>query len=141
MNHEPRPRIPSLEQLRAVAERIGREYGCRLIVLFGSAARAERRAEDLDLALLHDEPLDLVALTNRLIRELGTQAVDLCELRRAEPLLLALVARDGIPLYEADPTQFARFASLAMRRYADTRKFREMERQEIRDILAQLPSP
>lgn len=35
-----------------------------------------------------------------------------------------LVARDGVPLYEADPAAFARFASLALRRYADTRKFR-----------------
>jgi predicted nucleotidyltransferase len=110
-------------------------------VLFGSVVRGEPRAEDVDLAVLCDGPLDSVALTNRLIRDLGFQAVDMCELRRAEPLLLALVARDGIPLYEAEPTEFARFHSLAMRRYADTRKFREMERQEIRDILAQLPSP
>jgi hypothetical protein len=66
--------------------------------------------------------------------------VDVCDLRRADPLLMALVARDGVVLYEATPHEFDRFASLAARRYADTRKFREMERQEILDILARLPT-
>ena len=39
-------------------------------------------------------------------------------------------------LYEATPGELARFVSLASRRYADTRKFREVERQEIQDFLS-----
>jgi predicted nucleotidyltransferase len=129
---------PPIERIREAAERIGRESGYRLIVLFGSVARGEPRPEDLDIGVLGREPLDAVALTNRLVRELGVQEVDVCDLQRADPLLTALVARDGIPLHEESPGEFARFASLAVRRYADTRKFREMERREIRDILAEL---
>lgn len=127
----------TLQRIRRAAERVGRELGCRLIVLFGSAGRVDGRvSEDVDLGLLGTGPLDTVAVTNRLIRELGIQQVDVSDLGRADPLLLAIVARDGIPLYEARPGEFARFASLGLRRYFDTRKFREMERQEIRDRLA-----
>lgn len=46
---------------------------------------------------------------------------------RASPLLLALVARDGVPLYEARHGAFAGFYSLAIRRFADTRRFRELD--------------
>jgi predicted nucleotidyltransferase len=127
----------SLDQLRDAAAAVAREIGARLVLLFGSAARAEaRRPEDLDIAILAAGPLDTVDVTNRLIRRLGIQEVDVVDLRRADPLLLALVARDGVLLYEAAPGELARFASLAARRYADTRKFRESERREIRDFLA-----
>lgn len=127
----------TLPKLAAAAGRVGHQLGWRLIVLFGSAARREDRVpEDLDLGVLGAGPLDPVAVTNRLIRELGVQQVDVADLTRADPLLLALVARDGIPLFEAQPGAFAEFASLALRRYADTRKFREMEGREIRDRLA-----
>lgn len=128
-----------LHQIREAAERIGREEDCRLVVLFGSAARGDPHPADWDLAILGKVPLDQVAFANRLIQMLRLQAVDVCDLRRADPLLMMLVARDGIPLYERPAGEFARFASLAARRYADTRKFREVERREIQDILAGLP--
>lgn len=125
------------ERIRRAAERVGRELGCRLIVLFGSAARQDAPAsQDLDLGILGTPPLDAVAVTNRLIRELGVQEVDVSDLGRADPLLLAAVARDGVPLYESRPGEFARFHSLALRRYFDTRKFRDAEREEIRERLA-----
>lgn len=114
---------------------VGREVGALLVVLFGSAVRDPAGARDLDVGFLAPEPLDTVALTNRLARALGTQAVDVADLGRADPLLLMLAARDGVPLYEAWAGAFARFASLAVRRFADTRKFREMERREIDDFL------
>jgi predicted nucleotidyltransferase len=125
------------EELRAVAAELAAEAGVELVVLFGSAAGPHRaRARDLDLGLRGNGPLDLLALTNRWIARLGTQAVDLVDLRRADPLLLALAARDGYPLFERDPGAFARFVSLAMRRFADTRKFREAEHAAIHAFLA-----
>lgn len=45
------------------------------------------------------------------------------------------IASEGIPRYEGEPGEFARFVSLAARRYADTRKLGEMERQEILDFV------
>lgn len=125
-----------LDRIREAAEAVGREAGCRLVLLFGSAARGERAPGDLDIGVLCDEGPDPVALTNRFIRALRAQTVDVTDLRRADPLVLMLAARDGVPLYERRTGEFARFTSLAVRRYADTRKFREMERREVRDFIA-----
>jgi predicted nucleotidyltransferase len=127
--------MPSIEQIRLAAQRLGPEIGARLIVLFGSMARKGAAPGDLDLGILCDRPLDAVGTTNRLIQMLAVQAIDVADLRRADPLLLALAARDGIPLYEAEPGAFAAFASLAARRFADTRKFRAAERDEVREFL------
>src|SRR5438477_5043860 len=131
------PRAPaiSLDSLRQAAARVAGELHCRLVLLFGSATRGPS-PEDLDIGLLGEGALELVAATNALTRTLGTQAVEVVDLARADPLLLMLAARDGVALYERSPGEFARFASLAARRYADTRKFREAERQEVRDFIA-----
>jgi hypothetical protein len=129
-----------LDDLRRAATTVGRDTAARLVVLFGSAARqpdsGPRGPEDLDLGVVHDAVPDVVDLSNRFIRALHLQAVDVTDLRRADPLLLMLAARDGVPLYERDPGEFARFASLAARRYADTRKFRVSERDEVRDFVS-----
>lgn len=130
------PSTPSIERIRPAAQRLGAEIGARLIVVFGSAARHHPSPGDLDVGILTDQPLDAVAVTNRLIQALGVQAIDVTDLRRADPLLLALVARDGIPVYEAGAGAFATFVSLAARRFADTRKFRDAERREVRAFIA-----
>jgi predicted nucleotidyltransferase len=131
------PRAPDItrDQLRQAAQQVAAVLGCRLVILFGSAAGGHA-PEDLDIGVLGDALLDAVDVTNRFIRALGLQAVDVADLRRADPLLLMLAARDGMPLYERSPGEFARFASLAARRYADTRKFRDAERSGLRDFIA-----
>lgn len=132
----PGPGRQSLEQaVRTVTEEAP-PGTFRLVVLFGSAARNQGHPRDLDIAVLCAGAPDLVALTNSLTRALGYQAVDLVDLGRADPLLAMHVARDGIALHEDPPGSFARFASLAMRRYADTQKLRDMEHREIEDFLA-----
>lgn len=142
---QPRALPVSLDDLRRAADTVGRETGARLIVLFGSAARLPERGprspEDVDLGVLNDAAPDLVDLTNRFIRALRFQAVDVTDLRRADPLLLMLAARDGVPLYERGPGEFTRFTSLAARRYADTRKFRVSERDEVRDFVTRSSPP
>lgn len=125
---------PSIERIRAAVGQLGEEIGARLVVLFGSAARQHAAPADVDIGILTDRPLDTIAATNHLIQALGVQAIDVADLRRADPLLLALAARDGIPLYEREPGAFATFSSLAARRFADTRKFRDAERREVRDF-------
>src|SRR3989338_3567644 len=121
--------------LERAARDVAEAHGARLVVLFGSAARGDRVPEDLDLGVLADGPLDAVAVTAHFIRLLAVQQVDVTDLARAEPLLLMLVAQEGVPLYQRTPAAFTGFVSLAMRRYADTAKFREAERAEIREFL------
>jgi predicted nucleotidyltransferase len=125
-------------RLRAAAAEVARSADLRLVVLFGSAARGEAGAEDLDIGVLGPPgaAVDPVAITNHLVQRLAVQEVDVTDLARADPVLLALVARDGVPLYESSAGEFAQFASLAVRRFADTRKFRVGGREAIRDYLA-----
>ena len=133
----------ALTRLRATLSPLAQAAGLRLVVLFGSAARGEsgRAPEDLDLGVLPMGPFDPVAFTNAAIQRLRSQAVDVTDLRYADPLLLMLVARDGVPVYEAPSGEFARFASLAARRFADTRKFRAAVREEVADFVANRPVP
>lgn len=122
-------------ELRAALVATARSEGLDLAVLFGSTARGEPGAEDLDIALRGRRPLDLIALTNRLTVALGREDVDLVDLRVADPVMLMRVASEGVPLYEAEPGAFGRFHSLAARRFFDTRKFRDQERDEILDFI------
>lgn len=114
-------------ELWTAAQELAGRFGLQLVVLFGSASRQEPAAEDVDVGVQGAGSVDVVALTNALTQALNTQAVDVTDLRRADPVLLALVAREGQPLFEAEPGRFARFVSVAARRFADTRKFREAQ--------------
>lgn len=78
-----------------------------------------------------DEPLDLLALTNEVIRLTHRNDVDVVDLRRISPLVAMEVARHGRLLYERTPGLYVEFCSLAHRRYADTAKLREAQRQVI----------
>lgn len=137
-----RPPMVTRKQLRAAARQVADATGLRLVVLFGSTARRARGTEgrdpaDFDLGVIPGDDLDLVGLTNAFIRALGEQAVDVVDLRRADPVLALAVARDGIPLHEGSPGEFARFHSLSVRRFADTQKFRATEREAIRSFVAE----
>jgi predicted nucleotidyltransferase len=127
-------------RLREVARDVAERFGLRLIVLFGSTAREEPEPRDLDLGMLGSDTLDVVAITNALIRALGTQSVDVTDLRRADPILLALAARDGKPLFETEPGLFADFVSVAARRFADTRKFRDARADVLRAAIGRRPA-
>lgn len=124
-----------IESLRRTLLPLASTAGLRLVVLFGSAARSAETARDLDLGIDAGRPLDTVDLTNRLSTLLGRSDVDVVDLRRADPVLLRAVADDGIPVYEAEPGAFDRFHSLALRRFLDTAKLREMEHREIHERL------
>ena len=108
----------------------------RLLVLFGSFARDRARSEsDIDLAVQCDGPADLDALYLALAPRLGTDRLDLIDLRRAGPLLGMAVARTGRLLFERQPGAFREFQSLASRRYCDTDKLRLARRRAIHAFL------
>jgi len=116
--------FPSTEQLHPLAK----EFGLRLIVLFGSAARrAANRESDVDLGVLAECPLS-PAQRQRLWNALSAlfpADVDLTMLNHAEPLISYQVASEGVVLLEAVPDTWETWKSYAVRHYWDTRKFRE----------------
>lgn len=113
-----------------------KDKGLKLVLVFGSVVtgKAHKRS-DVDLAFLFDNRVDIMGLTNRVIRLLRTDNVDVVDLGRASPLLRFSAAKNGKVLYERSPGLFSEFYSLAFRRYVDTKKLRDAGRVVIRDFL------
>lgn len=108
----------------------------RLLILFGSAVRGRARSQsDVDLGVQCDGPADLDALYLAIAPRIGTDRLDLVDLRRAGPLVAFEVARKGRLLFERRPGIFREFQSLASRRYCDTEKLRRAQRRAIHVFL------
>ncbi|GLZ46979.1 hypothetical protein Acsp06_31640 [Actinomycetospora sp. NBRC 106375] len=84
--------------------------GLDVLLLHGSRARGDAGpGSDWDLACLADDGFDPVALLAVLTETLGTDAVDLVDLRRASALLRFRAARDGVLLLERRQDAFLEF--------------------------------
>lgn len=104
----------------------------QLLALFGSVVKGRHGARsDVDLAVRCDGPADLDAVYLAIAPRLGTDRLDLIDLRRAGPLLAFEVARTGRLLFEREPGTFRQFQALASRRYCDTEKLRRAQRRAI----------
>ena len=130
----------SLTPLEEMSDRIQglreRVPDLELVVLFGSTAKGRRRAgSDVDVAVRCAGPADLYVLHGLLAPALGTDRLDLIDLRHPSPLLAMEVARSGRLLYESRPGTFRQFQSLASRRYCDTEKLRRAQRRAIHVFL------
>jgi hypothetical protein len=93
------------------------------------------KRSDLDLAFLFEKPVDILSLTNRVIRLLHTDSVNVVDLRRASPLLRYSAAKNGRLLYEKREGLFNDFYSLAFRMYIDTKKLRDAQKVGIAQYL------
>lgn len=94
--------------------------GVRLLVLHGSRARGDHRPEsDWDFGVLMDAEADRLGLAAALTEALGTDAVDLADLRRSSALLRYRAARDGIPVVECPTGEFLRFQLEAVQFWCD----------------------
>jgi predicted nucleotidyltransferase len=98
------------EKLRATAVVAGRHAGLSLLVLFGSRAPGGHgHRSDWDLGYLGEDRFDADALLADLVTVLGTDRVDLVNLRSASGLLRFRAARDGRPVLDATGDAFERF--------------------------------
>lgn len=100
-----------IDLARTAAERAAaHQTGVTLIVLFGSRSRDDAHpSSDWDFAYAASEPVDVLALRADLVDALRTDRVDVLALDRASALARYRAARDGIPLFERKPGEFARF--------------------------------
>jgi predicted nucleotidyltransferase len=128
--------ILSPEEIRGRLSPLYCDESLQLVILFGSAAAGgTHKKSDIDLAFLFDGPVDILALTNRVIRLLHTDHLDVVDLKRASPLLKFMAAKHGALLYEKTEGVFNCFYSLAFRRYVDTRKLRNAQTTVIKHFL------
>lgn len=112
------------------------DEGLRFVVLFGSSVTGKmHRHSDIDLAFFFDREMDILALTNNVIRLLHTDNVDVIDLKHATPLLRFSVVKNGRLLYERLQGEFNSFSSLTFRRYVDTKKLRDMQATSIKHFL------
>ena len=129
-------KIFSPEEIRERLAPLFDHEGLQLILLFGSAATGKlHRRSDIDIAFLFDKTVDILELTNKVIRLLRTDNVDVIDLRHASPVLTFVAAKNGKLLYESSPGFFHEFYSLAFRRYVDTGKLRVARQDAIRGFL------
>lgn len=130
-------RIPTTEN---IAERLvdvqAAVPNLTLLVLFGSMARARARVgSDVDLGVQCDGEVNLDVLHVAIASRLGTDLIDLVEIRRVAPLLAFQIARTGRLIFERSPGMFRQFQSLAARRYADAEKYRRLQHLALRTAL------
>ncbi len=128
--------IISADEIKKRLAPLFEDKGLELVLLFGSVAAGKTHARsDIDLAFLYSVPVDILGLTNKVIRLMKTDAVDVVDLGRAAPLLRFSAAKNCKVIYESSPGVFSEFYSLAFRRYVDTKKLRNAGRGAIKDFL------
>jgi predicted nucleotidyltransferase len=126
--------VPALERLVPLFER----EGVVLAYLFGSLSR-EQRGQDVDLAILvRDMPA--FRLRQAISDCLGTERLDLVDLKRASPVLCFEILRTGRPLYAASEEIQERFELATLHLYRDTRPMRQRQREYLERRLAQWSS-
>lgn len=91
-----------------------------LLVLTGSRASGQDHpGSDWDFGVLGGPELDLLGLRADLVDAVGTDAVDVADLRRASAVLRRDAAVDGRPLVQREPGAFAAFQVEAVTYWAD----------------------
>jgi predicted nucleotidyltransferase len=103
----------------AIEEIVADRSGFRLIVLFGSVARGQAfPRSDADLGILGGEFWDQLAAGTLIGPLLGREA-HVVDLATSSDVLRYEIARDGVPLFQADPVIWPCFRAEAIVRYLD----------------------
>ena len=126
----------SVEDIRSRLVPMFEEEGLKLALLFGSSVLGKvHKQSDIDLAFLFQMPVDIVALTNKIIKLLHIKNVDVIDLKRASPLMKFSIIKNCKILYEKQQGIFNGYYSLAFRMYNDTQKLRDAQARAIRNFL------
>ena len=130
-----------VEEIRNRLSPLFKDQDLEFILLFGSVvSETVHKQSDIDLAFFFQRPVDIVALTNEVIKLLHIKNVDVVDLKRASPLLKFSIVKNCKILYERQQGIFNEFYSLAFRMYNDTKKLRDAQAIAIRHFLkAKMP--
>jgi predicted nucleotidyltransferase len=108
----------------------------RLMVAFGSAVRGQARADsDLDIGVLGGSLWEQLAVGTELGRVVHREP-HVMDLATASEWLCFQVARDGVLIFEREPSTWIEFKAQAMIRYWDVAPIIELTAQGVRRRLA-----
>lgn len=104
-------------------------HGLRVLTVFGSAARGEPAARDLDVGVFSEpgQPFDPVALINDLVALTGVDAIDLAHLNRAGPVLRERALVGCVALFESAPGRYAAAQTAAIGQRIETDALRRLD--------------
>jgi predicted nucleotidyltransferase len=106
------PLSPDIEaRLRTLPELIAR-HPIRLAYLFGSSARSPKEAEDIDIAILPIRGFRFRPFCAGLSEWLGTDRLDVVDLREAPLWLQVKVIDTGVCIYARTPRDRTRWETL-----------------------------
>jgi predicted nucleotidyltransferase len=128
---------PDIERKIGRLPELFAESGVQLAYLFGSLAQQGpgTAPNDVDLAVwVSDAPA--YRLRAPIVDCLGTERVDLVDLRRASPVLRFEILKTGRPLYVADKEFQERYEMQTVRVYRDTRYLRRRQREYLKERFA-----
>jgi predicted nucleotidyltransferase len=124
---------------------LAQKFGLDLIILFGSHARGQtHRESDVDVAVHtiskdHDWQWE-INLIREMVFALDCDNLDVTLTNDVSPLLMYEIARDGIPLYEANEGRFEDFQIYAAKRHADSYKIYRIQQLYLEDRLDEILS-
>lgn len=100
-----------------------------MLTVFGSAARAQVAARDLDVAVISEPGADFdpAALITDLIDLTGVQAVDLAHLNRAGPVLRERALVGSVALFESARGRYADAQTAAIGERIETDAMRRLD--------------
>lgn len=105
-----------------------------LVYLFGSLAQ-ENKGNDVDLAILTDKTAPYT-FRDRLTAFLGTERLDIVDLRRASPAFCFEIIRAGQLLYAVDEEVRLQYELSVVRQYHDTAYLRQRQEEGLKRRMA-----
>jgi predicted nucleotidyltransferase len=122
---------------QSLTEAVSNFEGLRLLLLFGSRARGDERADsDWDFGYLGSTALDVDGLLATLVLTVGSDRIDLVNLARAGGQLRFRAAGDSVPLFATDAKEFPRFWFDAVSFWCD---MQPVLRAGYEEVLSELP--
>jgi len=130
----------TIETLSRIAPELCQKYNLDFLAVFGSVAKGKsRKNSDIDICFKGEINFDNeLQLSLELSSLLGTNFIDLVNLKRPSPLLTYLACKEAVLLYEKEKGLFANFRIYAFKHFVETKPLRELNFKRTLGYIKQL---